>query len=82
MSNILLYSIPGFLALLTLELLWTRCAGVREGVRGYELGDTVHTFNPFRIVSHEPAAVLRELARARSWSERLRLVFGRPSDAA
>jgi sterol desaturase/sphingolipid hydroxylase (fatty acid hydroxylase superfamily) len=40
-SNLLLYSIPGFLALIALELAWTRRAGVREGVRGYELRDTV-----------------------------------------
>jgi sterol desaturase/sphingolipid hydroxylase (fatty acid hydroxylase superfamily) len=39
-SNLLLYSIPGFLALIALELAWTRRAGVREGVRGYELRDT------------------------------------------
>lgn len=41
MSNILIYSIPGFLTLLLLELAWTR-RRVREGARllGYETRDT------------------------------------------
>ncbi len=40
MSNLLLYSIPAFLTLMALEHAWTRSAGVRGGVRGYELRDT------------------------------------------
>lgn len=43
MSNLLVYSIPGFLALLLLEVLWTRKRR-REGaagMRGYETRDTL-----------------------------------------
>lgn len=42
MSNLLIYSIPGFLALLALEVLWTRRRR-REGaaLRGYEKRDTL-----------------------------------------
>ena len=42
MSNLLIYSIPGFLTLLVLELLWTR-RRLREGaqgLRGYAKRDT------------------------------------------
>lgn len=42
MSNLLLYSIPGFLTLLVLELLWTRRRRKEEGggLLGYERRDT------------------------------------------
>ena len=42
MSSLLIYSIPGFLTLLLLEVLWTR-RRLREGargLRGYEKKDT------------------------------------------
>jgi sterol desaturase/sphingolipid hydroxylase (fatty acid hydroxylase superfamily) len=39
-SNLLIYSIPGFLTLLLLELLWTRRHRAEAGVLGYEKRDT------------------------------------------
>jgi len=40
LSNLLIFSIPGFLTLLVLEVLWTRRARQGAGLRGYEKKDT------------------------------------------
>jgi sterol desaturase/sphingolipid hydroxylase (fatty acid hydroxylase superfamily) len=45
----------------------------------YGLVHPIGSLNPIRIVFHEWVAIARDIWRARSWRERLRLAFGRPS---
>lgn len=66
-------------------IVWDRLFGTFEPERApvqYGLTKDIHTFNPLRITTHELADMLREVRSASSWSERARLVFGRPRDAA
>jgi hypothetical protein len=48
----------------------------------YGLTKDIQSFNPLRIATHELFDMGREARAARSGSERARLVFGRPRDAA
>jgi sterol desaturase/sphingolipid hydroxylase (fatty acid hydroxylase superfamily) len=45
----------------------------------YGLVHPVGSLNPIRIAFHEWIAIVRDVWRAGSWRERLRLAFGRPS---
>jgi sterol desaturase/sphingolipid hydroxylase (fatty acid hydroxylase superfamily) len=44
----------------------------------YGLTKNIDTFNPLRIAYHEMIEIGRDVARARSWRDRVRHVFGRP----
>ncbi|MCD9142346.1 sterol desaturase family protein [Streptomyces albireticuli] len=62
-------------------IVWDRLFGsfVPEGERPvYGLTKNIDTFNPLRVATHEYAAVLRDLRRARSWRERAGRVFRGP----
>ncbi len=67
-----------------LLILWDRLFRSFEEERervGYGLTKDIDTYNPFRIAFHEYAAIGRDLRRAASLGEALRLVFGRPGAA-
>ena len=49
----------------------------REPCR-YGIVKNIGTFNPLRIAFHEWADIAKDVARAKSWRERLMLVFGPP----
>lgn len=64
-------------------ILWDRLFGTfAEEQRGkqirYGLVHPVGSLNPFRIVFHEWGVMARDVARARTWRERLISLFGRP----
>ncbi|MEU3065291.1 sterol desaturase family protein [Streptomyces subrutilus] len=44
----------------------------------YGLTKNIDTYNPLRVVSHEYAAIGRDLARATRWQDRVRYLVGRP----
>ncbi len=44
----------------------------------YGITANLGTFNPLRIAFHEWAAIARDVARARSWRERMGYIFGPP----
>jgi sterol desaturase/sphingolipid hydroxylase (fatty acid hydroxylase superfamily) len=44
----------------------------------YGLTKNIHTFNPLRVATLEHAAMLRDVARSRSWRERLGYVVAHP----
>ena len=44
----------------------------------YGLVHPIGSLNPFRIAFHEWAAISRDVARARTWRDQLRQLFGRP----
>jgi sterol desaturase/sphingolipid hydroxylase (fatty acid hydroxylase superfamily) len=62
-------------------IVWDRVFGTfrpeREPVV-YGLTTNIDSFRPWRVVGHEYAAMLRDVAGARSWRERLGVVFRRP----
>jgi hypothetical protein len=45
----------------------------------YGLVHPIGSLNPIRVAFNEWAAIARDLLRACSWRERLRLAFGRPA---
>ena len=60
---------------------WDRLFGTfqREGERvRYGLTKNINTFNPVRIATHEYADIIRDVAKASSWKERLGYVFAHP----
>jgi sterol desaturase/sphingolipid hydroxylase (fatty acid hydroxylase superfamily) len=62
-------------------IVWDKLFGTFEPeVRRVKYGLTknISTFNPVRIAYHEFASLARDVARARSWRERVRYIFGRP----
>ncbi len=62
-------------------IVWDRLFGTfeREGDPVvYGLTKNVNSFNPARIATHEHAAMLRDVARARGWRERLAHVLRGP----
>lgn len=62
-------------------IVWDRLFGsfVPEGERPvYGLTKNIDTYNPLRVATHEYAAILRDLRRARSWRERAGRVFRGP----
>ena len=62
-------------------IIWDRLFGTfqREGERvRYGLTKNINTFNPLRIATHEYADILRDVANATSWRERLGHVFAHP----
>jgi sterol desaturase/sphingolipid hydroxylase (fatty acid hydroxylase superfamily) len=55
-------------------IVWDRLFGTFEREREpvvYGLTKNIKTFNPLRAATHEHAAMLRDVARSRSWRERL-----------
>ena len=62
-------------------ILWDRLFGTFEPELRrikYGLTKNIDTHNPFRIAYHELADIGRDVARARTWKQRARHVFGRP----
>jgi sterol desaturase/sphingolipid hydroxylase (fatty acid hydroxylase superfamily) len=62
-------------------IVWDKLFGTFEPeVRRVKYGLTknISTYNPFRIAYHEFAALARDLARSRSWRERVLYTVGRP----
>lgn len=62
-------------------IVWDRLFGSFEQERErvvYGLTKDIDTYNPLRIAFHEYAAIGRDVMRARSTREALRLVFGPP----
>jgi sterol desaturase/sphingolipid hydroxylase (fatty acid hydroxylase superfamily) len=62
-------------------IVWDRLFGTfqREDERvRYGLTRNIKTFNPLRIATHEYGDIIRDVARSRSWRERLGHVFAHP----
>lgn len=62
-------------------ILWDRLLGTFEPEvepPRYGLTKNIHTFHPVRVAFHEWSAMLGELARARTWPDRVRSVLGHP----
>ena len=62
-------------------IVWDRLFGTfqREGERvRYGLTKNINTFNPLRIATHEYTDIIRDLATATTWKERLGSVFAHP----
>lgn len=69
--------------LIVFDRLFGTFAREEPGVRiVYGLVHPIGSLNPIRIAFHEWIAIARDVWRARSWQERLRLAFGRPSGSA
>ncbi len=62
-------------------IIWDRLFGTfareEEPVR-YGLTKNIETYNPLRIATHEHADILRDVAHAEDWSDRLGFVFRGP----
>ena len=66
-------------------IVWDRLFGTFEPEDErvvYGLTKNIDTFNPARVATHEYAAMLRDVASARSWRERLSFVVRGPGWAA
>jgi sterol desaturase/sphingolipid hydroxylase (fatty acid hydroxylase superfamily) len=62
-------------------IVWDKLFGTFEPERApvvYGLTKNVETFNPTRLVTHEHADILRDVARSTSWRERLSYVVRGP----
>jgi sterol desaturase/sphingolipid hydroxylase (fatty acid hydroxylase superfamily) len=62
-------------------ILWDRLFGSFQAEREpvvYGLTTNITTFQPFRVATHEYAAMARDLAGARRWRDRLGVVLRRP----
>jgi sterol desaturase/sphingolipid hydroxylase (fatty acid hydroxylase superfamily) len=62
-------------------ILWDRLFGTfqrEDEPVVYGLTSSIHTFNPARIATHEYADMLHDVARARTWRDRLGYVFRGP----
>ena len=62
-------------------IIWDKLFGTFEPeVRRIKYGLTknIHTYNPIRIGYHEFVDIAKDVARARSWRDRVKHVFGRP----
>ena len=62
-------------------ILWDRLFGTfqrEDEPVVYGLTSNIDTFNPARIATHEHADILRDVARARTWRDRLGYVFRGP----
>lgn len=62
-------------------IVWDRLFGTFEGESdpvAYGLTKNINTFNPVRAATHEHTAMLRDVAQARSWRERLAHVLRGP----
>jgi hypothetical protein len=62
-------------------IIWDRLFGTfqREGERvRYGLTKNINTFNPLRIATHEYTDIIRDVATATTWKERLGSVFAHP----
>ena len=63
-------------------IIWDRLFGTfqREGQRvRYGLAGTQTTTNPLQIMTNEYRSIFRDVAKSKTWRERIRLVFGRPT---
>lgn len=47
----------------------------------YGLVHPINSLNPLRVAAHEWIAMARDVARARTWRDRVRQLFGRPGDS-
>ena len=73
-------------------IIWDRLFGTFEPEREpvvYGLTKNIETFNPARVIAHEHAEMLRDVARSRTWRDRLSHVvrgpgwsYARRADAA
>jgi sterol desaturase/sphingolipid hydroxylase (fatty acid hydroxylase superfamily) len=66
-------------------IVWDRLFGTFAAERpqlaiAYGLAHPIGSLNPITLTFHEWRAIARDLGRARSWRERLRLTFGRPGE--
>jgi sterol desaturase/sphingolipid hydroxylase (fatty acid hydroxylase superfamily) len=62
-------------------IVWDRLFGTfqrEDELVVYGLTTNINTFNPARIATHEHAAILRDVARARTWRDRLGYVLRGP----
>jgi sterol desaturase/sphingolipid hydroxylase (fatty acid hydroxylase superfamily) len=62
-------------------IIWDRLFGTfqREGQRvRFGLAGTQGTTNPVQIMTNGYRSIFRDVAKSRTWRERIRLVFGRP----
>jgi sterol desaturase/sphingolipid hydroxylase (fatty acid hydroxylase superfamily) len=62
-------------------ILWDRLFGTfqrEDEPVVYGLTRNIHTYNPWRIATHEHADMLRDVARARTWRDRLGYVLRGP----
>lgn len=62
-------------------IIWDRLFGTYEPeveTPVYGLTKNINSYNPLRIAFHEWVDIARDLARAGTWRDRLRFVFGRP----
>jgi sterol desaturase/sphingolipid hydroxylase (fatty acid hydroxylase superfamily) len=66
-------------------IIWDRMFGTYEPERErceYGLTKNIDTYNPIRIAFHEWADIVRDVRAAKSWSDVVRFVFGRPGAQA
>lgn len=64
-------------------IIWDRIFGTYQEEQDdekpvYGITQNIHTFNPFKIATHEYAAIIKDLKTARNWKERFMFVFGPP----
>jgi sterol desaturase/sphingolipid hydroxylase (fatty acid hydroxylase superfamily) len=62
-------------------ILWDRLFGTFEPEDEtvvYGLTKNIHTFNPLRVATHEYVDMFRDVARSRTWRDRLSFVFRGP----
>jgi sterol desaturase/sphingolipid hydroxylase (fatty acid hydroxylase superfamily) len=66
-------------------IIWDRLFGTYEPERErceYGLTTNINTYNPFRIAFHEWIDIVRDVRAAKSWSDAVKFVFGRPGAQA
>src|SRR5665647_3002680 len=62
-------------------IIWDRMFGTFEREREqpvYGLTKNIETFDPVRIATHEYVDIIRDVARSKSWRDRLGYVFAHP----